>query len=46
MRRTVQARPATGAGRFPLRDTWTGSAADAEQANTAEIATAPANRFM
>ena len=40
-RRTVHARPATGAGRFPLRDTWTGPAADAEQVNSAESTTAP-----
>ena len=46
MRRTVHVRPATGAVRFPLRDTWTGPAADAEQANSAESTTAPAKRFM
>jgi hypothetical protein len=46
VRRTVHARPATGAVRFPLRDTWTGPAADAEQANSAESTTAPAKRFM
>ena len=46
VRRTVHVRPATGAVRFPLRDTWTGPAADAEQANSAESTTAPAKRFM
>src|SRR3954468_7032246 len=43
---TVHARPVTGAGRFPLRETLTGSAANAEQAKTATSKTAPAKRFM
>src|SRR5262245_1319435 len=46
VRRTVHARPATGAGPFPLSVTRTGSAADAEQTNTAKSTTAPAERFM